>query len=187
MLDILTFAWLNAMTVAEDTSALAQQVDATIQNLVSVFKGTDAVTLLEFLGYFIRNADSKVRVPPLKNLNAFLMHQHRLFLSTPDGSRRSLATFRTSSPVAQLPRHDPLIPMPQPLCSKATETKQPNYYSYIKKRTKHHSHISSSIFSSSTFVPRRLRYLNNSTSPNIQKHLDDYPLHLTSSPSSSDT
>lgn len=80
VLDILTFAWLNAMIVAEDMSALAQQVDATIQILVSIFKGTDAVTLLEFLGYFLRNADFKVRVTPWKYLNEVLIHQHRLFL-----------------------------------------------------------------------------------------------------------
>ena len=60
VLDILTFAWLNAMTAVENSSVLARQVDVAIQSLVSIFRGTDAVTLLEFLGYFLRNADSKV-------------------------------------------------------------------------------------------------------------------------------
>jgi hypothetical protein len=60
VLDILSFAWLNSMTVVEDPSALATQIDVTIQSLVSSFTGTDAVTLLEFLGYFLRNANPSV-------------------------------------------------------------------------------------------------------------------------------
>lgn len=63
VLDILSFAWLSAMTATEDLSALATQVDSNMQSLVSSFTGTDAVTLLEFLGYFLRNANSTVSPP----------------------------------------------------------------------------------------------------------------------------
>lgn len=65
VLDILGFAWLNAMTVVEDPASLADQVDTAIQSLVSSFTGTDAVTLLEFLGYFLRHANSIVCSPRL--------------------------------------------------------------------------------------------------------------------------
>lgn len=60
VLDIFSFAWLNAMTVTEDVSSLMTQVDSTIEGLVSSFTGTDGVTLLEFLGYFLRHADTRV-------------------------------------------------------------------------------------------------------------------------------
>lgn len=60
VLDILCYAWLNSMTVVEDKLALASLVDETIQTLVSSFTSTDAVTLLEFLGTFLRQADSAV-------------------------------------------------------------------------------------------------------------------------------
>lgn len=64
VLDILSFAWLNSMTVTPDPSLLARQIDATIQSLVSSFTGTDAVTLLEFLGYFLGSADPSVHIYP---------------------------------------------------------------------------------------------------------------------------
>lgn len=60
VLDILSFAWLTAMAVTEDKTLLAAQVSVTLQNLVSSFATTDAVTLLEFLGAFLRQADTAV-------------------------------------------------------------------------------------------------------------------------------
>lgn len=60
VLDIFCYAWLNGMTVVQDKLALATRVDGTIQTLVSSFTGTDAVTLLEFLGTFLRQADPAV-------------------------------------------------------------------------------------------------------------------------------
>lgn len=70
VLDILCFAWLNSMTGIEDHTALAKQVDDTLQSLVSSFTGTDGVTLLEFLGYFLRHANSIVcnQFPPANTL-----------------------------------------------------------------------------------------------------------------------
>lgn len=63
VLDILRFSWLNAMAVVEDKRALSLRIDNTIQSLVSSFTSTDAVTLLEFLGSFLRQADSAVGRP----------------------------------------------------------------------------------------------------------------------------
>ena len=60
VLDILYLSWLNAMTVTKDKSGLAAQIDKVIQSLVSSFTSTDAVTLLEFLGKFLRQADATV-------------------------------------------------------------------------------------------------------------------------------
>lgn len=86
VLDIFYFAWLNSMTTIEDPSTLVRQIDDTIQSLVSSFTGTDAVTLLEFLGYFLRHANSSVRFPHLLREN-HLTICFRFFLSIPSGSK----------------------------------------------------------------------------------------------------
>lgn len=59
-LDVLRFALLNSMGPVEDVSVLRKCVDETIQSLTSSFKGTDAVTLLSFLGSFLPQADPMV-------------------------------------------------------------------------------------------------------------------------------
>lgn len=63
-LEIFAFAYINCMDLAEDRVVLSKKIDSTIQALVSSFKGTDGVTLLEFLGKFLRNSDAKVGPPP---------------------------------------------------------------------------------------------------------------------------
>jgi hypothetical protein len=63
VLDIYAFAWLNSMTLCENKDAFRSKVDKTIQSLVVSFTATDGVTLLEFLGFFLRNADPQVRYP----------------------------------------------------------------------------------------------------------------------------
>jgi Neurochondrin len=59
-LDIFSFAWLNSMGSNGTETALKLSIDKNIQQLVSSFKGTDAVTLLNFLSYFLRNTDPEV-------------------------------------------------------------------------------------------------------------------------------
>ncbi len=67
-LDVLSLAWLgnSAAAVASpgDKPFLRQKIDATIGALVSTFKGTDAVTLLNFLSHLLRNLDDEVRRAP---------------------------------------------------------------------------------------------------------------------------
>lgn len=60
VMDILRHAWLNAMVVVDDPSYLANRIDVNVQALVSSFKGTDAVTFLEFLGLLFRQANPAV-------------------------------------------------------------------------------------------------------------------------------
>ncbi|KAF7541197.1 hypothetical protein G7Z17_g12028 [Cylindrodendrum hubeiense] len=97
VLDILSFAWLNAMTVVEDPSALASQVDDTIQSLVSSFTGTDAVTLLEFLGYFLRHANSAIIPRQPKWLKSVVNYVQNLVISRPTPEARSAYTNATAS------------------------------------------------------------------------------------------
>lgn len=59
-LQVLSFAWLHAQNSSQDPVALRNRIDATVQKLVGSFKGTDGVTLLEFLGSFLHHADPKV-------------------------------------------------------------------------------------------------------------------------------
>lgn len=59
-MDILRHAWLNAMVVVDDTAYLVGRIDGNIQSLVSSFRGTDAVTFLEFLGLLLRQVSSEV-------------------------------------------------------------------------------------------------------------------------------
>lgn len=59
-MDVLRFAWLNAMVVVEDKSSLSAGIDASMQALASSFTGTDAVTFLEFVSAFLRQADAAV-------------------------------------------------------------------------------------------------------------------------------
>lgn len=59
-LQVLSFAWLHAQNASQDRLALRNKINATIQQLVSSFRGTDGVTLLEFLGSFLHHADPEV-------------------------------------------------------------------------------------------------------------------------------
>ncbi len=70
-LDVLSLAWLNAAAVSEDRVSLRHKIDGTIRALVAAFKGTDAVTLLSFLSYLLRNLDDEV----------YICLVHSLFLS----------------------------------------------------------------------------------------------------------
>ncbi|KAH6890384.1 Neurochondrin-domain-containing protein [Thelonectria olida] len=92
VMDILSFAWLNAMTVVEDPASLACQVDSNIQSLVSSFTGTDAVTLLEFIGYFLRNANSTIIPSQPKWLKTLVNYIQNLVTSRPTPEARSAYT-----------------------------------------------------------------------------------------------
>lgn len=64
VLEVFSSVWLQSMTAAsEDRHNLSSRIDKTIGRLVSSFKGTDAVTLLAFLGDVLRKLDPEVRLP----------------------------------------------------------------------------------------------------------------------------
>ncbi|KAI8715547.1 hypothetical protein NCS52_01062700 [Fusarium sp. LHS14.1] len=109
VLDILSFAWLNSMTVVEDPSALTTKVDATIQSLVSSFTGTDAVTLLEFLGYFLRNANPSILPRQPKWLKSVVNYIQNLVTSRPTPEARSAYTNAAASILQTYPIQGPKI------------------------------------------------------------------------------
>ncbi|KAM0349355.1 hypothetical protein ACHAPU_003764 [Fusarium lateritium] len=103
VLDILCFAWLNSMTSVEAPAELAVQVDGTIQSLVSSFTGTDAVTLLEFLGYFLRHANSTILPRQPKWLKSVVSYIQNLVTSRPTPEARAAYTNATASILQAFP------------------------------------------------------------------------------------
>ncbi|RGP70714.1 duf1941 family [Fusarium sporotrichioides] len=103
VLDILSFAWLNSMTGVGDYTKLAKQVDGTLQSLVSSFTGTDAVTLLEFLGYFLRHANSTILPRQPKWLKNVASHIRKLVTSRPTPEARAAYTNATASILQAFP------------------------------------------------------------------------------------
>lgn len=81
VLDILLFSWVNPASVSEDKSALSSNIDKTIQVLVASFKGTDGVTLLDFLGQLLRRLEPEVSWISHKPLGAladnYLVHTNK--------------------------------------------------------------------------------------------------------------
>ncbi|KAM7223908.1 Neurochondrin domain containing protein [Rhypophila decipiens] len=57
VLKILEHAWLGGLLASSDKTALKSKLNKTVGNLVTSFKGTDAVTLLEFLSELLRSLD----------------------------------------------------------------------------------------------------------------------------------
>ncbi|RDA91517.1 hypothetical protein CP533_4559 [Ophiocordyceps camponoti-saundersi (nom. inval.)] len=92
VLDILGFAWLNGIAEGGNRDVLSQKIDKTLQDLASSFNGTDAVTLLEFLGAFLRQADSTVLLREPKWLKKVCGYIHKLVVSRPTPEARSAYT-----------------------------------------------------------------------------------------------
>ncbi|PKS10315.1 hypothetical protein jhhlp_002066 [Lomentospora prolificans] len=61
-LQTLSFAWLNTLSAPTRQNLVIDKIDKSILQLVSSFKGTDAVTLLEFLGSYLHYADPDVSI-----------------------------------------------------------------------------------------------------------------------------
>jgi len=55
VLDILKFSWTNALRKDGQVDTVRKKIDSTMPVLLSVFKGTDAVTLIGFSGSFLSN------------------------------------------------------------------------------------------------------------------------------------
>ncbi|GFP59468.1 hypothetical protein ACSS6W_010812 [Trichoderma asperelloides] len=96
-MDILLRAWLNAMVIVDDTSYLAGHMDRNVQSLVASFRGTDAVTFLEFLGQLLRQASSEVIPANPKWLSTVINYIRNLVTSRPNSAARSAYTNAAAS------------------------------------------------------------------------------------------
>ncbi|KAF4456844.1 duf1941 family [Fusarium albosuccineum] len=109
VLDILGFSWLNSMTTVDDPAAFSNQINETIQSLVSSFTGTDAVTLLEFLGYFLRNADPNIIARQPKWLKSVVNYIQNLVSSRPTPEARSAYSNAAASILQTYPVEAPRL------------------------------------------------------------------------------
>ncbi|KAF5023762.1 hypothetical protein F66182_4195 [Fusarium sp. NRRL 66182] len=109
VLDILCFAWLTSMTDVEDPTVLAIQIDTTIQTLVSSFTGTDAVTLVDFLGYFLRHANSIILPRQPRWLKSAVNYIQNLVTSRPTPEARAAYTNAAASILQAYPSEGPKL------------------------------------------------------------------------------
>ncbi|KAG5920315.1 hypothetical protein E4U61_007968 [Claviceps capensis] len=97
VLDILLFAWLNGMASIVEKHVLVLQVASTMQSLVSAFTGTDGVTLVEFVGNFLRQADPTIVPHEPQWLNALVKFIRKLVTSRPNAAARAAYTKTAAS------------------------------------------------------------------------------------------
>ena len=64
VLEIFNYTWLNASIIPTEVQAVRNNIDKIVPSLLVVFKGTDAVTLLSFLGDLIPKMEPEVSFLP---------------------------------------------------------------------------------------------------------------------------
>ncbi|OAQ99142.1 hypothetical protein LLEC1_05844 [Akanthomyces lecanii] len=92
VLDIFCRAWLNHMASGAAGAGLSQKIEAVLQNLVVLFKGTDAVTYLAFLGTFLSQATTEVIPNNPKWTSPTASYIQRLVTSRPTPEARAAYT-----------------------------------------------------------------------------------------------
>ncbi|KAG6025145.1 hypothetical protein E4U19_003358 [Claviceps sp. Clav32 group G5] len=97
VLDIFLFAWLNGMASVVEKHVLVLQVASTMQSLVSAFTGTDGVTLVQFVGTFLRQADPTIVPHEPQWLNALVKFIRKLVTSRPNAAARAAYTKTAAS------------------------------------------------------------------------------------------
>ncbi|TDZ27137.1 hypothetical protein C8035_v011935 [Colletotrichum spinosum] len=85
------------MDTTQDKKVLQTKTDATIQSLVAAFTGTDGVTLLEFLGKFLRNSDPKALPSSPKWIKPVVGFIKKLLASRPTPEARAAYTIAAAS------------------------------------------------------------------------------------------
>jgi hypothetical protein len=63
VLDVIKYTWLNASSLPGETQAVLENVDKIVPNLLVVFKGTDGVTFINFLGDCLPKLEPGVSCP----------------------------------------------------------------------------------------------------------------------------
>ncbi|KAK2062849.1 DUF1941-domain-containing protein [Colletotrichum caudatum] len=96
-LEVFAFSWINCMGSVQDRTVLKTNIDGTVQALVSTFNGTDGVTLLEFLGKFLRNADPQALPSSPKWVKPAIDFIKKLLTSRPTPQARNAYTIAAAS------------------------------------------------------------------------------------------
>ncbi|KAH6624403.1 Neurochondrin-domain-containing protein [Chaetomium sp. MPI-SDFR-AT-0129] len=108
-LDVLLYAWLNAMAVVTNKDSLRSKMDSTIGSLVVSFKGTDAVTLLSFLGNLLPKLEAEILPSNPKWLPALARFIHNLVASRPTAAGREAFTNLSAALLEVYPFHAPAL------------------------------------------------------------------------------
>lgn len=86
VLEVIKYTWLNASTLPEEIQAVRENVNKVVPSLVVVFKGTDAVTFIIFLGDFLPKVEQDVSFQKLFCIISLILTSSRLSPQTPNGS-----------------------------------------------------------------------------------------------------
>ncbi|KAK0646304.1 Neurochondrin-domain-containing protein [Cercophora newfieldiana] len=107
-LEVLLHAWLNSAS-AVDRAGLRSTIDKNVGNLVASFKGTDAVTLLDFLAKLLPSLDPEV-LPPnpswIPSLGKFIFN---LVISRPTSASRAAFTNLSAALLEAYPLQAPQL------------------------------------------------------------------------------
>jgi hypothetical protein len=83
-LDILKLMWTNASTISDEVEKVQRSIDRTMPILLNVFKDTDAVTLIQFVGEFMSKINPNVSPLLVALLRPFQkIYVHNLHLTRP--------------------------------------------------------------------------------------------------------
>ncbi|OHW90876.1 DUF1941 family protein [Colletotrichum incanum] len=155
-LEIFAFAWINCMDLAEDKTVLKTKIDVTIQALVSTFTGTDGVTLLEFLGKFLRNSDPKVLPASPNWIKPVVNFIKKLLTSRPTPEARNAYTITAASLLEVYPAEASRLLF-------TSDVKEDKPFSYL--------FITLLLTDTRATLPRLLELLNDPTYPAIAQRL----------------
>ncbi|KAK1987043.1 Neurochondrin-domain-containing protein [Colletotrichum cereale] len=155
-LDIFAFSWINCMDLVHDRTALKTKIDGTVQALVSTFNGTDGVTLLEFLGKFLRNADPKALPSSPKWIKSVVDFVKKLLTSRPTPEARNAYTIIAASLLEVYPAEASELLF-------TSDVKEDKPFSYL--------FITLLLTDTRATLPRLLEILNDPTYPAIAQRL----------------
>ncbi|GKT43945.1 uncharacterized protein ColSpa_04126 [Colletotrichum spaethianum] len=155
-LEIFAFAWINCMDLAEDKTVMKTKIDGTIQALVSTFTGTDGVTLLEFLGKFLRNSDPKALPSSPKWIKSVVDFIKKLLTSRPTPEARNAYTIAAASLLEVYPAEASKLLF-------TSDVKEDKPFSYL--------FITLLLTDTRATLPRLLELLNDPTYPAIAQRL----------------
>ncbi|OHF02636.1 hypothetical protein CORC01_02032 [Colletotrichum orchidophilum] len=155
-LEIFSYAWINCIGLAEERVLLESRIDGTIQALVSTFIGTDGVTLLEFLGKFLRNSDPEALPSNPKWIKTLVDFIKRLLTSRPTPEARNAYTVAAASLLEVFPSEASKLLF-------ISDEKDDKPFSYL--------FITLLLTDTRASLPRLLELLNDPTYPAIAQRL----------------
>jgi hypothetical protein len=87
VLEIISYTWLNASIIPAEIQAVQENIDNIVPSLLVVFKGTDGVTFLNFLGDLIPKLEPDVSSLASSPIIILVLTNSRPFQETLNGSR----------------------------------------------------------------------------------------------------